>query len=89
MTYYNYALYARAEQIRENTTINLREYAYENTYAALNNYMYKRLDNYIYFYAYREEGNTGNTVLNEVDIEIYQDDFTYINELGGFLCSTS
>lgn len=35
------------------------------------------------------QGNTGNTVLNEVDIEIYQDDFTYINELGGFLCSTS
>jgi hypothetical protein len=35
------------------------------------------------------QGNTGNTVLNEVDIEIYQDDFTYINKLGGFLCSTS
>ena len=33
------------------------------------------------------QGNTGNTVLNEVDIEIYQDDFTYINKLGGFLCS--
>lgn len=49
MRYYNFALYASAEQIRENTTINLREYAYENTYAALNNYMYKRLDNYIYF----------------------------------------
>mgnify|MGYP007007498771 CR=1 FL=1 len=30
------------------------------------------------------QGNTGNTVLNEVDIEIYQDDFTYINELGAF-----
>lgn len=30
------------------------------------------------------QGNTGNTVLNEVDIEIYQDDFTYINKLGGF-----
>ena len=45
MRYYNFALYASAEQIRENTTINLREYAYENPIAAVNNYMYKRLDN--------------------------------------------
>ena len=43
MRYYNFALYASAEQIRENTIINLREYAYENTYAALNNYMYLSL----------------------------------------------
>ena len=34
MRYYNFALYASAEQIRENTTINLREYAYENPIAA-------------------------------------------------------
>lgn len=45
MRYYNYALYASAEQIKEKTTINLREYAYENPIAAVNNYMYKRLDN--------------------------------------------
>lgn len=58
MRYYNYALYASAEQIRENTTINLREYAYENPIAAVNNYMYKRLDNDVAFLTYREEGNT-------------------------------
>ena len=58
MRYYNFALYASAEQIRENTTINLREYAYENPIAAVNNYMYKRLDNDVAFLAYREEGNT-------------------------------
>lgn len=58
MRYYNYALYASAEQIKEKTTINLREYAYENTIAAVNNYMYKRLDNDVAFLAYREEGNT-------------------------------
>ena len=55
MRYYNFALYASAEQIKEKTKINLREYAYENTYAALNNYMYKRLDNYIYFYEYKKD----------------------------------
>lgn len=58
MRYYNFALYASADQIKEKTTINLREYAYENTIAAVNNYMYKRLDNYVCFFAYREEGNT-------------------------------
>ena len=49
MRYYNFALYASAEQIKENTTINLREYAYENPIAAVNNYMYKRLDNDVAF----------------------------------------
>lgn len=58
MRYYNFALNASADQIKENTTINLREYAYENTIAAVNNYMYKRLDNDEFFFAYREEGNT-------------------------------
>ena len=58
MRYYNFALYASAEQIRENTTINLREYAYENPIAAVNNYMYKRLDNDVAFLTYRGEGNT-------------------------------
>lgn len=58
MRYYNFALNASADQIKEKTTINLREYAYENTIAAVNNYMYKRLDNDVFFFAYREEGNT-------------------------------
>lgn len=58
MRYYNFALYASADQIKEKTTINLREYAYENTIAAVNSYMYKRLDNDVCFFAYREEGNT-------------------------------
>lgn len=58
MRYYNFALFASADQIKEKTTINLREYAYENTIAAVNNYMYKRLDNDVFFFAYREEGNT-------------------------------
>lgn len=58
MRYYNFALYTSADQIKEKTTINLREYAYENTIAAVNDYMYKRLDNDVAFLAYQEEGNT-------------------------------
>ncbi len=54
MRYYNFALNANAEQIKENTTINLREYAYENTLAAVNNYMYKNMKNDITFFTYRE-----------------------------------
>ena len=55
MRYYNFALYTSADQIKEKTTINLREYAYENTIAAVNDYMYKRLDNDVAFLAYQEE----------------------------------
>ncbi len=58
MRYYNFALNASAEQIKEKTTINLREYAYDNTIAAMNTYMYKNLKNDVFFFAYREEGNT-------------------------------
>ena len=57
MRYYNFTLYASADQIKEKTTINLREYDYENTIAAMNNYMYTSLDNDVSFFAYREEGN--------------------------------
>lgn len=57
MRYYNFALNAGAEQIKEKTTIHLREYAYENTIAAVNSYMYKNLKNDVSFFAYREEGN--------------------------------
>lgn len=82
MRYYNFALYASAEQIRENTTINLREYAYENTYAALNNYMYKRLDNYIYFYAYREEGNTTFAVYAYDEKKVvFADSFVHVTDV--------
>ena len=51
MRYYNFALYA------EKTTINLREYGYDNTLIAVNNYMFRHLQNGISFAAYREEGN--------------------------------
>ena len=40
MRYYNFALNGNSEQIKENTTINLQEYAYENTISAMNNREY-------------------------------------------------
>ena len=58
MRYYSFALNANSEQIKEKTSINLREYAYENTISAVNNYMYKTIMNGLAFCAYREEGNT-------------------------------
>lgn len=82
MRYYNFALHANAEQIKEKTKINLREYSYENTYAALNNYMYKRLDNYIYFYAYREEGNTTFAVYAYDEKKVvFADSFVHITDV--------
>lgn len=57
MRYYSFALNASTDQIKEKTTINLQEYCYENTIAAMNSYMYKRLDNDVFFFVYREEGD--------------------------------
>lgn len=57
MRYYSFALNASTDQIKEKTTINLQEYCYENTIAAMNSYMYKRLDNDVFFLVYREEGD--------------------------------
>ena len=57
MRYYNFALYATSEEIKEKTTIKLRDYSYENTLSAVNNYMFRHLQNGVTFVAYREEGN--------------------------------
>lgn len=82
MRYYNVKLCASSDYIKEKTTINLREYAYENTYAALNNYMYKRLDNYIYFYAYREEGNTTFAVYAYDEKKVvFADSFVHVTDV--------
>lgn len=67
MRYYNFALYASADQIKEKTTINLREYDYENTIAAVNNYMYKRLDIDVLLFAYWAEYIALENKFREVD----------------------
>lgn len=82
MRYYNFALNANADHIKENTTINLREYAYENTLAAVNNYMFKNMRNDITFFAYREEGNSTLAVLSYDEKKIVLNEaFAYIAEM--------
>ena len=49
MRYYCFALNTSAEQIEENATINLREYAYRNPIAAMNNFMYQKMKNDLCF----------------------------------------
>lgn len=58
MRYYGLVLNTNAEEIKENTRINLREYAYENPIAAINSYMLKNMKNDVSFLAYREEENS-------------------------------
>ena len=82
MRYYNFTMNANAEQIKEKTTINLREYAYENTISAVNNYMYKNMKNDISFYAYREEGNTVFAVFTYDEKKTtFRDAFDHITEI--------
>ncbi len=55
MRYFDFVLKTNSEQIKEKAAINLREYAYQNPIAAMNNYMYQNMKNGIYYFAYREE----------------------------------
>lgn len=82
MRYYNFVLNASSEQIKENTTINLREYAYENTLAAVNNYMYKNMKNDMSFFTYREEGNSTLAVFSFDEKKIvFSEAFAHIAEM--------
>lgn len=54
MRYYSLILNTSEAEIKENARVNLREYGYDNTFAAVNNYMEKNLKNYHSFCAYRE-----------------------------------
>ncbi len=58
MRYYNFAMNANSDQISRKATIKLNSYSYEGTIAAVNNYMYREMDNGVGFCAYREEENT-------------------------------
>lgn len=55
MRYYHLALYATSNQIKETTTI---KYGYENTLCAVNDYMFKHLQNGVFFVMCSEDGNT-------------------------------
>lgn len=57
MRYYSCILEATTEMVKEKTTIRLRDYYYDTILGALNNYMYKHLNNALKFFGYREESN--------------------------------
>lgn len=57
MRYYSLVLNTSAEEIKENARVNLREYGYDNTLVAVNNYMSKNMKNHFTFCAYREGEN--------------------------------
>lgn len=80
MRYYSFTLNANAEQIKEKTQINLRQYDYNNnTFAAMNSYMYQNLDNDVYFFVYREEENATYAVFSyDEKKSVFDDVFIYI-----------
>ena len=84
MRYYNFALYATSDEIKEKTTINLREYGYDNTLIAVNNYMFRHLQNGISFLAYREEGNTILAVFSYDEMNVmFRDAYASITAMLG------
>ncbi len=79
MRYFNFALNTSAELIKEKATINLREYAYENPLAAVNNYMHRNLKNDVAFFAYREEENVTLAVFSYDERKgAFSESFAYI-----------
>ena len=82
MRYYCFALRAGADQIKKNAKINLREYAYQNPIAALNNYMYKNIKNDLCFFAFREQENVTSAVFSYNERKIsFHDAFECIFEM--------
>lgn len=57
MRYYSLVLNANKEEIKKNSRVNLREYGYDSTFAAINNYMSKNMKNNFSFCVYREGEN--------------------------------
>ena len=58
MRYFKVTFGTDSSKIEKNAKIKIRDYSYENTIDAVNNYMYRNLKNNISFFAYCEEENT-------------------------------
>ena len=82
MRYYNLKLCTNADEIKNNTKIELREYGYQNPIVAVNNYMYQNMKNDFTFLVYREEGNFVSAIFsyNEKRLGL-QDAYDYITEM--------
>lgn len=82
MRYYGFVLNANADEIKENARINLRDYAYENSIAAMNNYMFSNMKNNLCFLAYREEENSIFATFSYDEKKgTFQDTYDYIAEM--------
>ena len=82
MRYYDFALNTSTSQIEKNTKIRLRDYGYDNTAQAVNNYFYHTLNNGVFFLIYRVEDKTFHSIL-AFDEKKYSFDEAYEQVLSG------
>ncbi|MBR5974856.1 MAG: AAA family ATPase [Clostridiales bacterium] len=57
MRYYAFSINTNKEKIEKNAKIALRDYSYDEPIAALNSFMFKKSENDITFFIYKEEGS--------------------------------
>ena len=82
MRYYSLVLNANKEEIKEKARVNLREYSYDSTIAAINNYMSKNMKNNFSFCVYREGENViYSTFSYDEKFEEFSVAFDYILEM--------
>lgn len=82
MRYYSLVLNANKEEVKENARVNLREYGYDSTFAAINNYMSKNMKNNFSFCVYREGENViYSTFSYDEKFEAFNAAYDYILEM--------
>ena len=57
MRYYKTTFQASADRIEDEATVKFKEYRNENTFEAMNGYLYRNAENDVRFFVYRTEGN--------------------------------
>ena len=82
MRYYSLVLNANKEEIKENSRDKIRKYGYDDTFAAINNYMSKNMKNNFSFCVYREGENViYSTFSYDEKFEEFSVAFDYILEM--------
>ncbi len=82
MRYYSLVLNANEEEIKEKSRIKLREYGYDSTFIAINNYMSKSMKNNFSFCVYREGENVlFSTFSYDEKYEEFEAAYDYILEM--------
>ena len=81
MRYFNIILSVSAEQIEKRAMVTFKEWKNEGALEAMNNYMYRHIDNDISFFAYREEdGLTYAAFSYNEQKSSFQDAYDYIKD---------